>query len=184
MRLLRRDSNSKALADFAGKLDHAVLIPAGERAELTIDTEYSCATIDAAGHETQRDESTCFNDAFGDTTGFVALDDESKTRLNLPKPALATGKKANGQEKKAEGKASPLLAPDRGDIFDRVAACEEADRLVSLCRRQNFKLPKDSFVPDTLRDLPQPPKGFKLDPSVDTCELAGEWQNYCRVHNK
>jgi hypothetical protein len=58
VKLLRRDTDSKALADFAGKADHAVLIPARERSELVILTDYSCGSTDAAGHETERDEKT------------------------------------------------------------------------------------------------------------------------------
>jgi len=79
VKLLRTESGSKALADFDDKVGHAVLIPARERAELTIATEYSCSDFDAAGHETQRDEKTCFNDAFGDAIGFVALDEQQDT---------------------------------------------------------------------------------------------------------
>lgn len=142
VKLLRRDTGSKALADFAGKLDHAVLIPAGERAELTIHTEYSCADIDAAGNETERDESTFFKDALGDAVEFVALDDDNKIRLNLLKPALASPKKENGPGKHVDSQPSRLLLPSKGGIFDRIASCEEADRLVSLCKKQNFRPPK------------------------------------------
>ena len=77
----------------------------------------------------------------GTPTGFVALDYENKLRVNLLKPALTAARKENAQG----SKASRLLPPNEGDIFDRVAACQGADRLVSLCS-----------------SLPPPPKGLSI----------------------
>lgn len=173
LNLFKRGAGSKALADFTGKLGHSVLIPAAERAEMNIWTEYSCSNFDAAGHESQRDDKTCFNDAFGDVVGFVALDDENKIRLNLSKPSLSSPKKesaaaAEPSVKNVEKPSGRMLPPNKGDVIDRVAACSEADRLVLLCKKKNFQPPKGSFAafggyPDHLPDLPQPPKGYKSE---------------------
>ena len=78
--------------DFSGaKLDHSFIIPAKERALLRVEVERSCSTIDSeTRRETERDPQTCFKDAFGSVVGFVGLDSQTRTRLNLLKPVLST----------------------------------------------------------------------------------------------
>jgi hypothetical protein len=62
--------------------------------------------------------------------------------------ALAAPKKESGQEKPVDSQPTEarMVSPKKGDIFDQVASCEEANRLVSLCKKQNFQPPKDSFA--------------------------------------
>jgi hypothetical protein len=179
LKLLRRGS-SKALADFAGSVERAVLIPPGERGELSIWTDYSCSNFDEVGRETEREVETCFHDAFGNVSGFVALDEDKRIRINLPKPELKLSKR----EVSAPDRQNPTTRPDKGDARERAAGCYRANDLVSRCNTTRIQLPKDSFAAhggwaDNMADLPEPPKGYKLDPSSKTCEIAKEWQNYC-----
>jgi len=78
-----------------------------------------------------------------------------------------------------------LLAPDKGDVFDRVAGCEEADRLLSLCKSKNIKSDQKPWVTyggfsKPLPTLPVPPAGYKLEASESVCGIAVEWKNFCR----
>ena len=112
VKLFKRQAGTQALEEFNGKVEHAFLIPAHESAQLTIQADYSCGLSDLdSGHVSERDEPTCFHDAFSDVSGFVALDEDSKVRLNLPKPTLATSK----DEKARVGgsKSDSLSKPDR-----------------------------------------------------------------------
>ncbi|MBL8241407.1 MAG: hypothetical protein JNM66_28540 [Bryobacterales bacterium] len=77
-----------------------------------------------------------------------------------------------------------MLAPDKGNVFDKVHACEEATKLTDRCKRTNVSIasaPRAKYGrwPEKLRDLPTPPAGFTLDPTPETCTIAAEWQNYC-----
>jgi hypothetical protein len=112
---------------------------------------------------------TCFDDALADVAGFVALDHSSKIRIELPKPVLATGQAKNEQKNVTDSEGN-LLAPDKGDVFDRIAACQEADRLVTECNAKNLGTNKPwvkyGGFSKPLPSLPTPPKGYKLDASA------------------
>jgi hypothetical protein len=183
IKLFKRQTGTQALEEFNGKLEHAFLIPAHERAQLTIQADYGCGVSDLdGGHVSERDEPTCFHDAFGEVSGFVALDEDNKVRLNLLKPTLVTSK----DEKVGVGsKTGTLSKPDKGDVFDRVAACQQADEFVAVCKKQNVRPTPGSFAAyggyaDHLPEWAKPPSGYKLDATPQSCEVAMEWQNYCR----
>ena len=42
--------------------------------------------------------------------------------------------------KKQEAKANSLMAPDKGDVSDKVHACEEATKLAECCTRANISI--------------------------------------------
>ena len=132
-----------------------------------------------------RDVRTCFDDAVADVGGFVALDYSSKVRIELPKPILAPGQDKSEQKKTTNSEGN-LIAPDKGDMFDRVAACQEADRLVTECNAKNLGADKPwvkyGGFSKPLPPLPTPPKGYKLDASESVCKVVIEWQNFCRTH--
>jgi hypothetical protein len=183
VKLFKRQAGTQALEEFNGKLEHPFLVPAHERAQLTIQADYSCSISDIdGGHESEREEPTCFHDAFGDVSGFVALDEGNRVQLNLPKPTLVVPKDEKGRNgTKAEG----LSRPDQRDVFDRAAACQQADEFVALCKKQNVKPTPGSFAAyggyaDHLPKSAKPPSGYKLDPTPQSCEVAMEWQNFCR----
>ena len=76
VKMFERQAGTEALEDFKGKLEHPVLIPAHDRAQATISLNYSCQQFDADGqYQSERDEVTCFNDALGNVSGFVVLDE-------------------------------------------------------------------------------------------------------------
>ncbi|MGC2830706.1 MAG: hypothetical protein WB994_13795 [Candidatus Acidiferrum sp.] len=186
LKLLKRDKKSQALVEFPAKLDHSYIVLAKDRAEIPVGVEYSCSTFDLdTNRESVRDVRTCFDDAIADVDGFVALDYSSKIRIELPKPVLATGQAGN-EEKKATIRERNLLAPDKGDLLDRVAACREADRLITECNAKNLGADKPwvkyGGFSKPLPSLPTPPQGYKLDASESVCKVAIEWQNFCRTH--
>lgn len=89
VKLFKRDATTGALSELKGKPRRAFFIPAKERAEFEIEIECSCADMDmATGITTQRDSQTCYNDAVGTVSGFLALDYSNNIRIDLPKPAL------------------------------------------------------------------------------------------------
>jgi hypothetical protein len=183
VKLFKRQAGTQALEEFNGRLEHEFLIPAHERAQLTIQADYSCGVSDMdGGHESERDEPTCFHDAFGDVSGFVALDEGNRVRLDLPKPALVTSK---AEKAVAGGKAQSRSRPDTGDVFDRAAACQQADEFVARCKKQNVRPTPGSFAAyggyaDDLPEWVKPPSGYTLDATPQSCEVAMEWQNFCR----
>ena len=184
LKLLKRDKKSEALVEFPAKLDHPYVVLAKDRAEIPVSVEYSCSTFDLdTNRESVRNVRTCFDDALADVAGFVALDYSSKIRIELPKPVLATGQAKNEQKNVTDSEGN-LLAPDKGDVFDRIAACQEADRLVTECNAKNLGTNKPwvkyGGFSKPLPSLPTPPKGYKLDASESVCKVAIEWQNFCR----
>ena len=89
VKLFKRDGRTGALSELDGKPRHSFLIPAKDRAEVWIDIEYSCADLNMeTGVTTQRDSQTCYNDAVGSVSGFLALDYSNHIRIDLPKPSL------------------------------------------------------------------------------------------------
>lgn len=186
LKLLKHDKKSQALVEFPAKLDHSYVVLAKDRAEIPVGVEYSCSTFDLdTNSESARDVRTCFDDALADVGGFVALDHSSKVRIELPKPILAPGQDKSEQKKTANSEGN-LMAPDKGDMLDRVAACQEADRLVTECNARNLGTDKPwvkyGGFSKPLPFLPTPPKGYKLDASESVCKVVIEWQNFCRKH--
>lgn len=180
LRLFERSSKTGALEEVKGKFDHSFVIPAKDKTEVNASIEYGCSDEDLeTGKTTERDGPTCFKDAFGDVTGFVGFDDSTHTRLNLPKPVFYGGSSAPVN-------ASKDLPPDKGDIFNRVAGCQKAERLANLCKAQHINVGKDNVAfyngwETPLPSLPTPPTGYELDPSPSDCGTAYQWQNFCRA---
>lgn len=93
------------------------------------------------------------------------------------------------QKQEPEKKANAIVPPDKGDVFDKLQACEQAANLAQRCKQANVSLASSPWIkyggwPEKLRDLPTPPAGFTLDPTPDTCAIAAEWQNYCKAKVK
>jgi hypothetical protein len=178
-KLFKRDVQTGALSELKGKLDHAFFIPAKHKAEIGIEIEYSCGDFNMeTGITTQRDSQSCYNDAVGSESGFLALDYSNRVRIDLPKPKLTpTPPNPPVQAKN--------LPPDKGDIFDRVAGCQRAERLASSCKAQHISVGKENVAhydgwEDPLPSLAMPPPSYELDPSPQVCGTAYQWQNFCR----
>lgn len=123
LRLFEWSSKTGALEELKDKLDHSFVVPAREKTAVHASVEYGCSTEDlATGKTTERDGGTCFKDAFGSVTEFVGFDDNTHTRLNLPKPVYAGG---TSQPVNADNG----IAPDHGKPWERYAACAQAAKL-------------------------------------------------------
>lgn len=62
LKLLKRHKKSQALVEFSGKLDHSYVVLAKERAEIPVEVEYSCSTLDLdTNRESVRGVGTCFD---------------------------------------------------------------------------------------------------------------------------
>ena len=180
LRLFARAIKSGALQDINAKLDHPFVVPAKEKAEFRAGVEYGCSTIDMdTGKKTERDDANCFKEEFGDVAEFVGFDDETHTRLNLPKPTY-TGAPFKPVD------AANGIAPDRGEPWEKYSACAQASKLVPVCKQKGFaldyaKAAADGWTPvGPLPALPVPPKGYTLDASEDDCRTAYQWDYYCR----
>jgi hypothetical protein len=105
----------------------------------------------------------------------------------MPKNWAALQKQAS--ETKPAPASTALLSPDKGDMSDKAAACDMAEKLVQKCGEAHASIDSGPWVkyggfPDKLRELPKPPAGYTLDPQPDTCSIAAEWRNYCKVKVK
>jgi hypothetical protein len=115
--------------------------------------------------------------------GLVFFDYASKYKVEMPKNWDSP------QKQEPEKKANAIVPPDKGDVFDKVQACEQAANLAQRCKQANVSLASSPWIkyggwPEKLRDLPTPPAGFILDPTPETCAIAAEWQNYCKAKVK
>ena len=186
VKLFKRDAKTGALSELSGKLDHAFLIPAKDKAEIRISLDYGCADEDmVTGVTTQRDSQKCYDDAVGSVNGFLALDYNNHMRIELPKPALAPTPPNTPVQVKSKLSDKAGLPPDKGDIFDRVAACQRGERLAKACKAQHFTVGKDNVAyydgwETPLPSLPVPPASYELDPNQADCGTAYQWQNFCR----
>ena len=92
LKLFKREKSSEALEDFDVPLDRSFVIPPKERVLVRVRVEYGCGVWDENDRMTERDPQTCFKDAFDGIEGFVGLDYQTRTRLNLRKPVLSSPK--------------------------------------------------------------------------------------------
>jgi hypothetical protein len=95
---------------------------------------------------------------------------------------------ADGREE--DPRIARITPPDKGDVFDREAGCQEGERLGAICKKKGVKPSHDTFaeyggyqVP--LPELPSFTVGKTLDAGQpQVCDTAFQWQNYCRVKSK
>lgn len=180
LRLFERSSKTGALEEVKAKFDHSFVVPAKDKTEVNASIEYGCSDEDLeTGKTTERDGPTCFKDAFGDVTDFVGFDDATHTRLNLPKPVFYGG----SSQPKDTGNG---IAPDHGKPWERYGACEQATRLVPVCKQKGIALEDAKAAADgwtlagPLPEIPPLPEGFNLDPGEANCRIVYEWDYYCR----
>ena len=89
--------------------------------------------------------------------GLVFFDYASKYKIEMPKN-WDTPQKPE-QKQSTEKKPSPLIPPDKGDVFDQVYACQEAEKLLQRCDRARVSLDSSPWIkyggwPSKLRELP------------------------------
>jgi hypothetical protein len=123
-----------------------------------------------------------------DIDGLVFFDYSSKYKILMARN-WDNPQRQESEQKQPAKTSSPFVPPDKGDIFDKVHACQEADQLLERCKRASISLDSSPWTkyggwPTKLRDLPTPPAGYALDPSPDTCAIAAEWRNYCKAKVK
>jgi hypothetical protein len=180
LRLFERANKSGALQELNAKLDHPFVVPAKEKADFRAGVEYRCSTLDMdTGKETERDHAICFNEEFGDVAEFVGFDDETHTRLNLPKPTY-TGAPFKPLD------AANGIAPDHGEPWEKYGACAQASKLLPVCKQKGIalddaKAAADGWTPvGPLPTLPALPKGAELQPDEQVCRIVYQWDYYCR----
>ena len=179
--ILARDKKTSALDDFFGaKIDHGYTIPARERAVVRVDKEYSCGITELeTGKVTERDPQACFDDAFGAYNGFVGLDYDTRTRLNLMQPTLPPASSQKAQEPSEKPKDDPYAAIAKPD------PCEPAKRLASACRTKGFRpTPSSGNGWQPMPDFPSVPRGAELVPDQNVCNIAFQWQDFCTWKKK
>ena len=120
--------------------------------------------------------------------GLVFFDYASKYKIEMPKNWDVLQKQASDTKLDATA-ATALLPPDKGDMFDKMAACDAAEKLAQRCSAAHVSFDSSPWIkyggwPVKLRELPKPPAGYTLDPSPETCSIAGEWRNYCKAKIK
>ncbi len=178
-KLFGRDAQTGALSELKGTLDHA-FIPAKDKAEVGLVIEASCGDRDMeTGVTTQRDSQTCYRDAVGSDSGFLILDYSNHLRIELPRPTLIPTP-SNPPVQTTE------VPPDKGDIFDRVAGCQRAERLINVCRAGHIKARKDEFsdlggFPTPLPTLPASSSSSEQGADPTVCGTAYAWRNFCRA---
>lgn len=108
--------------------------------------------------------------------GFVLYDDATKYQINFPKPALVQAALTNLDTKESAPKDG--FAPDRGQPWEKYAACAEKDRLVPLCKKAKINLSYTAAAASgwtpagPLNTLPIPPVGLYLLPDEEVCKTV------------
>lgn len=106
-----------------------------------------------------------------------------------PPPAGDVHSSASHGEQAGSPELIRVVPPDKGDIFDWVYGCQEADRLVALCKEKKIKISDESFASlggyqEPLPELTKVPKGYKLEANPLDCDTATQWQHYCQMNPK
>jgi hypothetical protein len=174
--------------------DTTIRIPPHQSVGIVFSVPYRLAEFSTSNEELDTaDKLTEFmGRRLRDINGMTFFDYAAKYRIEMADiiealPKAETKKAAPDQAKKP---AQPIIPPDKGDVFDKVAACDQAEKLLDRCRRANISSKtsapwtKYGGWPDKLRELPMPPAGYVLDPSPEVCPIAAEWHNYCKAKVK
>jgi hypothetical protein len=164
------------------KPDKDYFIPAHHITSINLDN----AAENLCGGDTAV-ETTCFNNYFADDAEIVVFDDAQKYEIHIPIPALTLPNNQNldAKPKSSTTESANSYAPDRGEPWERYAACAEGERLVPLCKKAHIanadaKDTADGWITvGSLPSLPKVPKEYKLDPDPQTCRTAYEWDSYC-----
>jgi hypothetical protein len=124
-----------------------------------------------------------------DINGMVFFDYAAKYKIEMPDIRDALPKSQEPEKKQPVKSSNPLLPPDKGDVFDKIYACEQATKLAQKCKLANVSLGSSPWLkyggyPTPLSDFPKLPAGATFDPTPRICGIAAEWQNYCKVKVK
>lgn len=183
MRKLPKDSSFEKM-DGAG-WDTAIKIPPQQSVGVvfTVPYKFSDFNTSAAEVEPEAKLAEFAGHRLKEIDGLVFFDYASKFKIEMPKNWDAIQRQESGEKRTA------LIAPDRGDMFDKVAACDQAGKLVERCKLAKVSSDSSPWVkyggwPEKLRDLPTPPAGYTLDPNAEECAIAAEWRNYCKAKVK
>lgn len=193
--LMRHVPNASSVEKLDGATwDTTIRIPPRQSVAIVFSVPYRLAEFSITNEELDtNDKLTEFlSRRLRDVNGMTFFDYAAKYRIEMPdiREALPkeSAKKAAPEEPKKPAKN--LVPPDKADIFDKVAACDEANKLLDRCRRANVSSTssapwvKYGGWPDKLGTLPIPPAGYTLEPSPDVCMIAAEWRNYCKAKVK
>ena len=193
------------------RIDYPIYVPAKSRVRFTVHLgyPYPIKPNPGAGDDEQHDFNTkvaqYVTKELGNVDGFTLLDENSRYKIVMPNgwaerakmpmkvQAISTPKPQSPANPPVQVKDQPsekaALPPDKGDIFDRVAACQRGERLANACKAKHFTVGKDNFAhyggwQTPLPSLPLPPASYELDPSQADCGTAYQWQNFCRAKVK
>ena len=88
--IMNRLSKGGTLAEVLDvRLNKAYLIPAHQRAQITLQLNYGCGEEDLqTGAVHTRDAHICFDSAFAGSEGLALFDQTHRIQVNLPKPIL------------------------------------------------------------------------------------------------
>jgi hypothetical protein len=192
---MRHVPNASSVEKLDGaSWDTTIRIPPHQSVGIVFSVPYRLAEFSTSNEELDTaDKLTEFlGRRLRDINGMAFFDYAAKYRIEMQdiREALpkAEAKKAGPEQSKKS--ASPLIPPDKGDVFDKVAACDAAEKLLDRCRRANISSTESApwakygGWPEKLKGLPAPPSGYLLDPDREVCVTAAEWHNYCKAKVK
>lgn len=82
-----------------------------------------------------------------------------------------------------EGVPLSYVAPDRGTKQEKSMACDEANRLIIVCKGKALKETGKALKEVNGYNIPLPElaesKEMNWDPSQQDCNVASQWKNYC-----
>ncbi len=170
--------------------ESTIRIPPQQSISVVFVMPYKFADFNTSAAEVEPDEKLTefVGRRLKDIDGLAFFDYASKYKIEMPKNWDALQKQVSESKQPAPASAA-LLPPDKGDVFDKVAACEAADKLFQRCTRAHVSFDSSPWVkyggwPNKLRELPKPPAGYTPDPSPEPCSIAAEWRNYCKAKVK
>lgn len=193
--LMRHVPNATSVEKLDGATcDTTIRIPPHQNVSIVFSVPYKLGEFGTSNEELDTaDKLTEFmGRRLRDINGMTFFDYAAKYRIEIPDivQALPKGDTKKAAPEKPKKSATPIIPPDKGDVFDKVAACEEANKLLERCRRANISSTSSApwaeygGWPTKLGELPTPPAGYVLDPSPDVCLTAAEWHNYCKAKVK
>jgi hypothetical protein len=141
--LMRHVPNASSVEKLEGATwDTTIRIPPRQSVGVVFSVRYRLAEFSTSNEELDtNDKLTEFlGRRLRDTSGMTFFDYAAKYRIEMPDIRQALPKEGPKKAAPEESRkpAKTAIPPDRGDIFDKVAACDQADKLLDRCRRANI----------------------------------------------
>jgi hypothetical protein len=153
-----------------------IFIPAGQKVQVRLRWELPTNELEKYGSVKILNTSLF---------GFILYDDTTKYEIDFPRPPILTETLTELDTARLSNSGTPIAPDHKGRPWEKYAACQEAERLVPLCKKANIE-PKDAsslksgWMQTPLPEMALPPKGYFMEPGQEACNTVSQWQAYCK----